>query len=268
MTSSVPRPGVLLLTVGLAAAFALVAVVVTVTLSPGDLPTEEPPPRAPSVAPDARDTGVRGDGPEPVHERDTAPAGETPRAPSRTKRLADELSSPDASKRLLAAREILREGVAGLHLARAVQPKTEEGRRLLADVELALDGLRINKKAAAYRGDPPEVAMQLELEACASVLPQELLKEQRRDYWAVKVENDTKRVAKGVLSETLLMLDELELAKARSELGEITGEELEAVFEPRLRRVESWVSGMSRRSDVPPDKLRRYVEQLDRLKKR
>jgi hypothetical protein len=256
-----------LLATVVAAALGGVLAVAAVMLGPQRAQVEPPPPPAEQRKERRRssaDVRRRADAERPATRRDRAAAGA--RA-ARDPELERRLSAPDERTRLLAARDLLREGTGALVRLRAVEPATSEGQALVGQVERVLADLALNERASGYGRLTEDSRLELRLEHFARVLPEELLREERRHFWQRRVETDRLRVERGAALDGELALSELELGRLQLELGELDPAGYAALRAARMGAARAWVEAQRTRRDVPPAVALRQQQQLERLER-
>lgn len=192
-----------------------------------------------------------------------------PRAGSRRiePELVARLESEDESVRVAAALEILRRGPSQLEDLYALEPRRPESRKLLAGIEEALAALRVIESGQDYPALPDDLKTELRVKYWSRVVPESLLRTERRQVWEAKVARSPERVAAGRMEPGEARWYELELARARMELGEIPPEVWVTVRDAGLPDVRSWTAGLAQRRDVSParaEEIRRAVEALAR----
>ena len=264
--SSLPSARAVLLTCALAAACGALGAVVLVALrsAPPGPPIPEPPAGSGGEGSEVEpEPGVDSAEPPGRRRRDRRRRRRGGGSPEGDPEMAAWLDSSDADERLLAARELLRMGPQRLPYIRALSPQTQAGLVLLGEVDQSLDWLRLNQGTRRYRQLTLDKQLELELTSLLKVLPQRLVREERRDYWQAKVGADPARVAAGHVDKEELLLAELALARARLELEEISRDRFHEILEERVRDVRAWVARQETRQGVPGIRAKEWRRELE-----
>lgn len=248
------RRNLLLATVPAGALGALLAVLAATLTEPAS--TSEPPeavrgtPEAPS-GDGGVDAPSDADPPEPPRKRDR-PGGLRSRRSRIDPRLVAQLEDASEEVRLRAAVELLRLGPSRLHDMYVLEPKRPESRALLSRVEEALGVLDQIEKGTDYGELPEENRLEVKLKHWGRAVPPELLRDERRRYWELRVEGDPERLRLRAIEPGEARWHELELAKVRRELGEIDEAVWKTLLDTHLPEVRAWADSLRTRREMSP----------------
>lgn len=180
--------------------------------------------------------------------------------------LTARLDAPDAAERHAVALELLRRGPSALAQARALRPTSDEGIALHERLVLALDKMRLLRRANDYAKLPEHLRLRLDLDAFASVVPESLLLGERIAYWQRELESTRLRRESGYADPAEEALASLELALARREAGEIAAGAYSAEAAAALPEIEAWVARRREQAGVAPAEIADLEAQLARLR--
>lgn len=241
-----------------AAAIGGVAGVVSIVLRDvGTAPVDDPP--AETVLPPANGSEASSSADERLAADENAVSAE--RVISMTQRI----DSRDETERHALALELLRRGPAAIAQARALRPKGAEGRDLQARLVSALQKMRALRRGGDYARLEQHLRLRLDIDAFATVIPDERLREERLEYWTTALDAVRVRAARDVATDGEVALAELELARVRRELGRIDAATYAELAGERLPELRAWIDSLRDRRDVPPARVQALDEQAGRL---
>jgi hypothetical protein len=218
------------------------------------------------VVPETADDAETANGSDTEPKADDLPAAsETAVTRERVISLTQRIDSRDADERHTLALDLLRRGPAALPQARALRPESADGRDLQARLVAALQKMRALRRGGDYARLGEHLRLQLDLDAFATVVPEEYLHDERRDYWTAKLAADRGRAEGGLASDGEVALAELELARVRRDLGELDGAAYGELARRRLPELRVWIDSLRKRRDVPTARVQALDAQADRL---
>jgi len=96
-------------------------------------------------------------------------------------------------------------------------------------------------------------------------VPPELLRDERRRYWELRVEGDPERLRLRSIEPAEARWHELELAKVRRELSEIDDAAWRALLDAHLPEVRAWVESLRTRREFSPARAAEIAAAVDAL---
>jgi len=185
--------------------------------------------------------------------------------PERTRSLTQRIDSRDVHERHELALELLRRGPSAVAQAQALRPESKPGRALQLRIVDALQKMRKLRRGGDYVRLENHLRLRLDLDAFATVVPDEQLRAERLEYWQMALDAVRGRVAQDLATDGEVALAELELARAGRDLGRIGEAEYRALAQKRLPAVEGWIDSLRERRGVSAARVRSLEEQAQNL---
>ncbi len=180
--------------------------------------------------------------------------------------LTQRIDSPHAADRSELALELLRRGPVALAQARALRPTTTPGQRLQLRLVDALQKMTALRRGGDYARLEEHLRLRLDLDAFATVVPNESLRHERLDYWQHKLKAVRARSARAFATDGEVAFAEVELARVRSELGLIAVSDYRRVARRRLVAIDEWIDALRTTRGVSPARVQALEAQARRLR--
>ncbi len=245
------------------AALAALAAVVVAVVAPAGGDGVEPAPRPRfTTRPPAQGRRHADDAPHTTRPRADAAAD----APSTG--LSAAISADDPARRNEVALELWRRGPDALTQARALRPSTVAGQELQMRLVDALRRLRLQRRATDHAKLPLHLRLRSELDLAATVVPEELLVEERRACAQAAVDYLGPRADPGGASGIELQLARLELLVAERDAGRLDAAAAATRAAQALESAQSMLARMRADPDRDVELLTRSEARLTRLASR
>jgi len=185
--------------------------------------------------------------------------------PQRTLSLTQRIDSDDVEERHELALELLRRGPSALAQARALRPQGRPGRELQSRIVDALQKMRALRRGGDYARLERHLRLRLDLDAFATVVPDDRLLTERLEYWRLALAAVRARAANKHANDGEVALAEIEFARAQRDLGQIDNAAYRAVKAERLSAVMELIALLRGRRGVPRARVEALEEQVTRL---